>query len=109
MNKTGTPVFMNNSILKGIQAWLLNQPPPPLEQIVLNPSRTLIQAYKTQNEIGWRHFLKGRISIHWSTLVNGKPPDINNLQANETISRTYNPESWGSGLLKVIWRHILNI
>ena len=107
MNKTGTPVAMKNSILQGIQAWLLNQPPPTLELIVQNPSPTLIQAYKTQNEIGWRHFLKGRISIHWSTLVNGELQDINNIQENETKTRTYNPESWGSGLLQVMWRHIL--
>ena len=107
MKKSGTPKEMKNCIRQGILAWMTGNAPPVLETIVPNPSQTLRKAYTTQNTIGWRHFVKGRISIHWSTLVNGEPHD--NVHGHDTPinGSNRNQESWGSGLIYTLWKHVL--
>ena len=80
---------------------------PLLETIVPNPSPTLRKAYSTQQTIGWRHLMKGRLSIHWSTLVNGDIAATCDNQESQTIPKHKNLESWGSGLTYILWQHVL--
>ena len=107
MKRTGTSVEIHECIVQGLQAWLAGNEPPQLETIVQNPSFTLRKAYTTQHTIGWRHFFKGRLSIHWSTLVNGDNLAPYNENEVSTIPKNRNPESWGGGLINVLWQHVL--
>ena len=107
--KTGTPRAMRNCITQGIQTWLQGKPTPNISSIEPQASNTLKLAYSTQTAIGWRHFLRGRIAIQWASLVNGKPVAQNlATQGILVSSRNCNPITWGSGLLHILWKHILN-
>ena len=76
MKRTGTSKEVTECIAQRLYAWLTDTEPPLLETIVPSPSITQRKAYTTQHTIGWRHMMKGRLSIHWSTLVNGEARTI---------------------------------
>ena len=107
MRKTGTPMEIKNWIIQGITAWLTGNEPPVLERIVTNHSLKLQKAYTTQNTIGWRHFLKGILSIHWTTLVNRESQGNIDGQEISTISQNHNQKSWGSRPIYILWKHVL--
>ena len=107
--KTGTPQAMRTCIIQGLNAWLKGSPVPSLNTLEPNASPTLKLAYSTQTTIGWKHFLRGRISIHWASLINGEPKD-NDLEivVEQNKTKSINPITWGSGLLHILWKHVLN-
>ena len=106
--KTGTPPAMRKCIMSGLLSWFNGIEAPPLNKLEPNASPTLTLAYTTQHTIGWRHFLKGRLSIHWATLINGEPKVTNHETANILPkSRKMNPATWGCGLLRILWKYVL--
>jgi hypothetical protein len=62
---------------------------------------TLIQANEQQGAIGWRHFLKGRLTITWGEIIN------NHIAANEIPSSS--AEQLGIKLIQLNWKHILQL
>jgi hypothetical protein len=61
----------------------------------------LIKAIDQQTAIGWRQFMRGRISITWSEIIN------NHLEANEIKSIT--ADQWGTKLVNINWMYIQQI
>jgi hypothetical protein len=54
-----------------------------------------------QYDIGWRHFMRGRISIEWGNIMQ------HHLEVNQI--KNMSAEKWGTGLLFINWKHILHI
>jgi hypothetical protein len=54
-----------------------------------------------QSDIGWKHFIRGQLTIEWGNIIH------RHLQ-KENITNM-NAEKWGSDLLYINWKHILKI
>jgi hypothetical protein len=68
--------------------------------MIPDASKTLVKASQEQNMIGWDHWLKGRISREWETLVNC---DIK----NEDSGIKYNlSEKWAQEDIAMSWDFI---
>ena len=50
--------------------------------------------------------MKGRLSIHWSTLENGETGDTNNGQDIPTKNRNKKLKPLGSGHIYIFWKHV---
>jgi hypothetical protein len=83
--------------------WFINETIPKIDELVPDASRTLIKAYNEQCEIGWDHWLKGRISMEWGTLVNY---DINHKNSN---IRYNSVEKWAKEVILLNWELAHNI
>jgi hypothetical protein len=73
LKQINTPIKILQAIIHGLQEWETNMHTPtatfkaPFRGSVLPADCTLVQAYQEQSkEIGWDHFLRGRISTKWS-------------------------------------------
>jgi hypothetical protein len=61
----------------------------------------VMQVYNTQAEIGWQHFVRGQIIIAWGSIIN------NHLATQKT--HKFNAEQWGTNLLSINWKYILQL
>ena len=59
------------------------------------------ESMKQQKAIGWRHFIRGRISIEWGKCIQ------DHIQQFEITGIT--ADEWGSTLLSINWKNILTI
>ena len=63
-----TPKEVEKCIIAGLQAWYRGQNPPGIEELVPLASIHLRQACEEQDLIGWRNFMRGRLSLLWAHL-----------------------------------------
>lgn len=61
----------------------------------------LQKAIQQQEDIGWRHFIRGRLTIEWGN-INNSHLEINNI-------KQYNAEKWGAKLIEINWKYVLKI
>ena len=59
------------------------------------------KAVKTQNDIGWRNMIRGRLAIEWR--------DIMDSYIKHKKITKYNAEEWGSTLNEINWKNILSM
>ena len=107
-HKSKTPPGIELSIIAGLQAWYMDQNPPAIEEIVPRASYNLRQAYEEQNRIGWRHFLRGRISLLWAHLINFEI-DMSRQNRQQNKFRYQTAESWAKKLFLIQWAYILQM
>jgi hypothetical protein len=60
-----------------------------------------MKVYETQANIGWQHFVRGRMVIEWGNLIN------NHIATQRQNSS--NTENWGTKLLSINWKYILEL
>jgi hypothetical protein len=89
-----TPSAIQVAIIHGITAWLSKTPLLPIQLLVTNASPSLASAYDTQKRIGWDHFIRGRIALHWSSLIAGN-------QTTKTV--------WGTAIISNCWSMVLRL
>jgi hypothetical protein len=78
-----------------VKSWL-----EPGSNLLYQPIDTkLITAIQQQEAIGWRHFMRGRLSLMWGEIINDhlSSSNIKNMSA----------ETWGSQLVQLNWKYIL--
>ena len=83
--------------------WLGGLNPTQLRQMIyaiLNSSY-ITKALTTQNNIGWRNLIRGRISIEWGSI-------INEHQTNSE-KKDCKTETWGANLLHINWKYIIKL
>jgi hypothetical protein len=70
-----------------------------LTTITIDPK--LLKAISEQEAIGWRQFIRGRMSITWRELIKDRLThnDIANITA----------EKWGNQIAFINWKHILRL
>jgi hypothetical protein len=61
----------------------------------------IIKAIKTQTELGWNHFIRGRISIEWGHIIND--------HKTNTETKDFKAETWGANLLHINWKYIIQL
>jgi hypothetical protein len=61
----------------------------------------VMQIYNEQANIGWQHFAQGRIIIEWGNFIN------KHLATQKKY--TFNAEQWGTKLLSINWKYILQL
>ena len=93
-----TPENVRVAISDGMQHWLQQDNNPEQEEKDYGIAN---KPMKQQQAIGWRHFIRGRISIEWGNCIH----DHIQKQAITGITA----DQWGSMLLSINWKHILTI
>jgi ribonuclease HI len=99
LSQNHTPRDVKQIILKNFHQFL--EPPINLEPIIELDTTDSDKAYHQQNIIGWRHFIRGRISIEWGKLVDS------HLSKAKLYHIT--AEKWAADLFYINWKHILKI
>jgi hypothetical protein len=96
-----TPPFVKTSIVSNLHYWLESS---EITHTMLdddNDNGRTSKAIYQQNNIGWNHFIRGRLSIEWGNIVQS------HLETNQI--KNMSAEKWGSDLLFINWKHILKI
>jgi hypothetical protein len=64
-----------------------------------NSKIEVMRVYANQTELGWQHFVRGRLVIKWGNMIN------DHISTQQRY--TFNAEHWGSKLLLSInWKYI---
>ena len=62
---SGINTFLIRTLTKGLHAWMHHLPPPRIS-VKRHPVHKLVaEAYAAQALLGWRHAIRGRISVKW--------------------------------------------
>jgi Reverse transcriptase (RNA-dependent DNA polymerase) len=101
LDKSHTPVEVKYHLSHGMFHWLENgrySSPAPTSP----PQNSLLaRTITTQDNIGWQHFIRGRASMEWGTLINQHL----GTQKRQKISA----EQWCAQLFAINWKHILDM
>jgi hypothetical protein len=93
-----THTDVKNAIMNELENWLN----PGSKTITFRPiSREIQQALETQQNIGWRNFVRGRISMEWGEIIN------THIQIENITDET--AEKWGTKLININWKYILQM
>jgi hypothetical protein len=101
LSEQHTPPPIRYAICHGFFSWLESgrntQDIPPL------PYRNVevMKVYDNQMDIGWQHFARGRMVIEWGTMIND--------HLATQCQYNFNAEHWGSKLLSINWKYILEL
>lgn len=105
--KHKAPAEMHTAFIAGIIAWLENAPPPNIDQLIPNSSRHLIRTFQEQTKIGWFQIFHGRLASSWASFINHAIQEDD--KANSQDTKFASAETWGTQIILVIWRHILQL
>jgi hypothetical protein len=97
LSKPHTPREVKDSILTCVTTWLNNEQTPCLN----NFDRSTRTVIREQNQIGWDHFMRGRLVISWEAIIK---EHLRQYQIKNT-----NAEQWAIEMLNINWKHILAI
>jgi hypothetical protein len=101
VNNKYTPSEVAKEIMFGLSNWL-----EPLEDsttCIQVKEKSLISAIKQQNNIGWDHFVRGRIAIEWGALINRQ------LKEKKIPSEEMDAETWGAKMISINWKYVLEM
>lgn len=88
----------------GIKNWIyqdFNEPLPRGDEINTLEYTALVNAYNSQNEIGWDHFLAGKVSKEWSKYYSMRLPE-----SKEKHGKVL---AFGKTLVESIWIYTLGV
>jgi hypothetical protein len=99
LSEPHTSANIRNSIINNLTNWFEpNDSSEPTEYLDQND---ILKVINKQQAIGWRHFIRGRLSIDWGHLINI------HLTFNKITE--INAEKWGIDLLRINWKFILKM
>jgi hypothetical protein len=85
---TNTDSDLSRVIVHHISAWINQEEPEPLRNLVDGATKQLEAAVEAQNKIGWGQIFKGRITIQWAALYNhGIKTNHKNIVNQNTAER----------------------
>ena len=62
---SGINMFLIDTLTKGIHAWMNKLPPPRISGKRHPVHKLVLEAFHDQEQLGWRHAIRGRISAKW--------------------------------------------
>jgi hypothetical protein len=90
-----SPTPFHLGMMFGFTTWV---EPQLATQYQDNQAQDLL-AYHAQGQIGWQHFIGGRLSQEWAFYL------LDHYKANNITHIT--TDQWATGLLKLMWHNIL--
>jgi hypothetical protein len=99
LSEPHTPANIRNAIMNDLSNWFESQ--NHAEQNDLLDNDAITKVINKQHAIGWRLFIRGRLSLDWGYLIN------NHLDSAQISN--INAEKWGVDLLRINWQFILKI
>jgi hypothetical protein len=100
-----TPESIRKSLTAGILAWLNEGEIPAPDG---DASLELLKAYRVQGEIGWDQALRGRIAVHWCTLIQQHLDNMNkSMNPYKKSVKTMTAERWGTKLITILYDFVL--
>jgi hypothetical protein len=97
LSKPHTPREVKECIIACITNWIKNEQLPEVNAIPVS----LRTVFREQMLIGWDQFIRGRITMSWSEIIN------NHLE--ERKIKNINAEQWGTDLLSINWRFVIRM
>ena len=94
-----TPCEVKDAICNNLQLWL--DPTNTDNLIDTVCSKEISEATQSQSDIGWEHFVRGRVSMDWGAIINS------HLMINKISNIT--AEEWGTKMLTINWAYFLEI
>jgi hypothetical protein len=101
MESTHTDSTTIQVIITYLRNWLNGNPQPNIRTLAPEASFTLRRAVTEQNQIGWDHWFRGRLSVTWGVLYNHDLLVANHGMRNQTA------ESWARQLVEITWSFVL--
>ena len=109
LTKYHTPAPMAKVIMSALDRWFENLPPALLPRLPTGPDKPnqylhelINDAFIHQNGIGWGHFLRGRLLLHWKKC-------IAEYYKHQQPGDSYNPTLWMTKTIDAIWDYFLTI
>jgi hypothetical protein len=90
-----TPMKTHKGIMHGVTSLLEPQAASQYYYDKVNKSI----AYRAQEQIGWRHFIRGMISQEWAFLL------WDHFQENNITKLT--TDQWATGIIQIHWKNFL--
>lgn len=103
LSKEFTPTVMKQAIMLALHSWLLMQPIPNIDVVLPHLPPNVRAAYNAQTAIGWNHFIRGRSSYLWRSLIQ------QHLRDNKISGKKMSSLNWITGLLLSFWNGVLAI
>jgi hypothetical protein len=104
-----TPAPMAEMIITALDRWFANLPPDLVPRLPTGPDdpnqhlhHLINEAFVHQNYIGWGHFLRGRLSLHWKQC-------IAEYYKIRQPGDKFNPNLWMQKTIDAIWQVFLTI
>jgi hypothetical protein len=101
LSETHTPPAIRYHICNGLFSWIeagryhLPQMPPP------TMDKSLETTLRTQNNIGWEHFMRGHMTIKWGHLIS---QHISTQPQHKIAAK-----KWGAKPIAINWKYILQL
>ena len=92
-----TPVDVKTAINKKLKSWLETE--ATISNVTYDSQSYLDDAISMQENIGWGHFIRGRMAIEWGRIINIHLHNINN--------DTMTAEKWASNLIDIHYKYSL--
>ena len=109
LTKYHTPAPMAQMMMTALTRWFSNLRPDLVPKLSTSPDEpnlnlhSLINdAYVHQNYIGWGHFLRGRLSLHWKRC-------ISEYYKFRQPGDEFNPSQWMRKTIDAVWQIFLTI
>jgi hypothetical protein len=103
LTKYHTPAPMAKMIMQALDQWFSNLQPNLVPRLPTGPDipnqhlhQLINKAFVHQNNIGWRHFLRGRLLLHWKLCI---AEYYRYCQPGDT----YNPNLWMTKTVDAVW------
>lgn len=94
---------MADTIMQALDRWFSNLQPNLVPSLPTGPDepnqhlhQLINEAFVHQNNIGWGHFLRGRLSLHWKLC-------IAEYYKYRQPGDTYNPNLWMTKTVDAVW------
>jgi hypothetical protein len=94
---------MADMIMQALDRWFSNLQPNLVPSLPTGPDepnqhlhQLINEAFVHQNNIGWGHFLRGRLSLHWKLC-------IAEYYKYRQPGDTYNPNLWMTKTIDAVW------
>jgi hypothetical protein len=101
LSEPHTPPDVKYSICHGFFNWLEGSHPHSFRQPRKLSDPDIAPVIAIQQSIGWGHFVRDRMAIEWGNVIN------HHISSKPTIHQ--NAEHWGTKLLKINWKYILEL
>jgi hypothetical protein len=100
---------MAQVIMAALDRWLANLPPALVPCLPSGPDesnqllhRLINKAFDKQTNIGWGHFLRGRLLLHWKRC-------IAQYYKHQQPGDSYNLTLWMTKTIDAIWDYFLTL